>query len=345
MCFLTIFIGHPSTNLRAAILSGEEEKAIQLYTQDKNGTELTEFLPPSEPFKAKRFSDQTPLHLAAYMCFEALIKIFLLHGGNPNTLNAKQETCLHSLCRRGDLAEKRDRVLTLFLRWSMEVVDSEFSERKHTETVSLNRTDVDGNAAIHYAAEQGLILCVERLVRAGAIVSLVNKSQRTCCELADAAAHASLATMVELALVFQPLDENFAIFSETQQHQQHHTSRNDPGSQSPSLTVESISMSPPAAAAHVESIIASTCLYLLSAHGSTMLVSPARTEALLNRAGWDERILKEALVMDTAVHCATCQLVPAPAHPYIYEAEFAAESTLSNLPSHSSVIEHAKGTH
>ena len=48
----------------------------------------------------------------------------------------------------------------------------------------------------------GLLGCVTRLVKAGAIISLVNNSQRTCCELADVGGHSDLASMLELALIF-----------------------------------------------------------------------------------------------------------------------------------------------
>jgi ankyrin repeat protein len=56
---------------------------------------------------------------------------------------------------------------------------------KDPEMVSINRVDCEGNSAIHYAATNGLAECVERLVALGAIISLVNKAQKTCCDVAD----------------------------------------------------------------------------------------------------------------------------------------------------------------
>ena len=53
----------------------------------------------------------------------------------------------------------------------------------------------------------GLTECVERLIAHGAIISIVNKAQKTCCELADGEHHPALAAMLELALVFAPADE------------------------------------------------------------------------------------------------------------------------------------------
>jgi ankyrin repeat protein len=52
------------------------------------------------------------------------------------------------------------------------------------ENVSINHVDTDGNAAVHYASMNGLLGCVEKLISQGAIISIVNKAQRTCCELA-----------------------------------------------------------------------------------------------------------------------------------------------------------------
>lgn len=63
-----------------------------------------------------------------------------------------------------------------------------------------DQVDNDGNTACHYAASSGLARCVLELVRRGAIISIVNKDQMTCCELADAGLHVQLANSLELAL-------------------------------------------------------------------------------------------------------------------------------------------------
>jgi ankyrin repeat protein len=77
----------------------------------------------------------------------------------------------------------------------------------YCEKVSINQVDIDGNAALHYAAKSGLINCVLRLLSAGSIISLVNKDQKTCCEMADEQNFKELAHFLELALVFQPDEE------------------------------------------------------------------------------------------------------------------------------------------
>jgi ankyrin repeat protein len=89
-------------------------------------------------------------------------------------------------------------------------------------TVSINAVDVDGNAAVHLAASSGLLECVHALVKAGAIISLVNVDQQTCCELADGddglggrparLGNKSLADALEAALVFQPVDDSMVAF-------------------------------------------------------------------------------------------------------------------------------------
>ena len=47
-------------------------------------------------------------------------------------------------------------------------------------------------------------------------MSLVNKENKTCCELADDNHYQGLADMLELALVYQPQDEDMRSFHETQ---------------------------------------------------------------------------------------------------------------------------------
>jgi ankyrin repeat protein len=57
-------------------------------------------------------------------------------------------------------------ILELFLNWKG--VDS----YDHNDNISINHSDINGNSAIHYAATNGLVECVQRLIEAGAIISL-----------------------------------------------------------------------------------------------------------------------------------------------------------------------------
>ena len=49
-----------------------------------------------------------------------------------------------------------------------------------------------------------------------AIISIVNKNNNTCCESADLAGYKLLAAMLELALVFQPVEESMMLFESNQ---------------------------------------------------------------------------------------------------------------------------------
>ena len=118
--------------------------------------------------------------------------MFLEHGGNPNSPNGREETCLHSICRRSDNPRLRLDIMETLLAWRGEPVGTG-SEGLGTEsppadalllpppappadatsavppppplqklpsaplllpaeTVSVNHTDVDGNSAAHYAS-------------------------------------------------------------------------------------------------------------------------------------------------------------------------------------------------
>lgn len=191
----------PTKLLRLAIYDDDEAKAIDIYTTPgANGKCLSDELHPSARIASKNHNDQTPLHLACVAAMINLIKLFLQHGGNPNCPNDADQTSLQCLFLREDNDEMRCMVMELFLQWSLVDIDGE-------STVSINHVDVEGNAAIHYAARSGLLNCVSRLLAEGSIISLVNKDQMTCCEVADQAGYSKLADMLEAALVFQPVDE------------------------------------------------------------------------------------------------------------------------------------------
>lgn len=164
------------------------------------------------PFPTKKFQHDTPLHLAAEAALGKLIKVFLEHGGNPNSANGREETCLHSICHHPDNASLRLEVMNNLLLWR----SSEAEDGEEPESVSINHVDIDGNAAVHYASSNGLTECVEKLISLGAIISIVNKAQRTCCELADSEGYPELAGALELALVFQPIDSSMEAFDQTE---------------------------------------------------------------------------------------------------------------------------------
>ena len=134
-------------------------------------------------------------------------------GGDPTVLNDRLETCLHCVCSVATHPDVRTTILEILLQWRGV---SENGVEGEEEKVSLNRVDIDGDTAIHLAALNGLVGCVEKLIALGAIISIVNKNNRTCCELADESSHPALALALELALVFQPVDSSMAEFAASQ---------------------------------------------------------------------------------------------------------------------------------
>jgi hypothetical protein len=142
----------PIKSLRSALVAGDEEKALSIYITEKGGKTLEEDLHPSMPFPTKKYQVDTPLHLAAEAALGKLVKIFLTHGGNPNSANGKGETCLHSICRRPDNSSLRLVIMNTLLDWKgIEDLDG------RVENVSINHVDTDGNAAVHYASMNGLL--------------------------------------------------------------------------------------------------------------------------------------------------------------------------------------------
>lgn len=191
------------------MLSGDEEKALVLYqTESSNGSSLENDLPVSLPFPLKAYEDQTPMHLAALKAMEMLITIFLQRNGNPNALNANAENCLHSLCQEPDQDSKRRRIMNILLQWRG------LNEYGGEEYVSVNRVDNDGNSPLHYASKNGLIECILLLTTHNAIISIVNKDQMTCCEIAAANEHHQLADMLEIALIFPPPDQDVILYDD-----------------------------------------------------------------------------------------------------------------------------------
>jgi len=205
----------PTKQFKNAIIDGEEDKAIDIYTASEGDKPLYLDLHPSKPFPSKKekSSTDTPLHMASRAGLMKLCVALLGKGGDPTVLNERLETCLHCVCSESSHPDVRTAIMEVLLQWRGV---SENVEEGTEEKVSLNRVDNDGDTAIHLAALNGLVGCVEKLVALGAIISIVNKNNCTCCELADENSHSSLALALELALVFQPVDVSMAEFVASQ---------------------------------------------------------------------------------------------------------------------------------
>lgn len=236
---ITVVGPTPVKQFKKAITDCDEEKAILIYTSsidnhdnsNTNGngqsgandgtsspdsqatsSQLATIVHPSKPFPSKKNqSGDTPLHLAAKFALMKLIMLLLENGGIPSTLNARMETSLHSVCSMSNAADVRRRILDMIITYNGNDMHGRF------EIVSVNQVDIDGNAAIHHAAANGLLSCVEKLVANNAIISIVNKSNFTCCEMADNNNYKELAHMLELALLFQKEDAGVEEFNRQQE--------------------------------------------------------------------------------------------------------------------------------
>jgi hypothetical protein len=253
---------------------------------------LEEDLHPSMPFPTKKFQLETPLHLAAEAALGKLIKIFLEHGGNPNSTNGREETCLHSICRHpGDSLLRLD-VMNTLLQWR----SSQHEDGEEPECVSINHVDIDGNAAVHYASINGLTECVERLISLGAIISIVNKAQRTCCELADAEGYHALAGALELALVFQPADISMEEFDQSESEYFVNRSRH------PMLGLDCESMKHADVSLVIDEMLADFCSF---SHETLN-----RAESLLEAYSWDIAKLKREYYKSSADVYKSAQIEP-----------------------------------
>ena len=83
-------------------------------------------------------SDQTPLHLAALGALPTILRLFIDHGGNPNSPNGREESSIHCLCRRSDSPRERCELLEMMLSWQGPEIDGV------VEKVLVNHADVDG---------------------------------------------------------------------------------------------------------------------------------------------------------------------------------------------------------
>lgn len=80
-----------------------------------------------------------------------LIKLFIDRGANLCSRNARDETCIHSLCKHSDHPIDRRKLLEIIVNWKSEHIDG------RVEHVSINHVDSEGSSAIHQAAMHGLI--------------------------------------------------------------------------------------------------------------------------------------------------------------------------------------------
>lgn len=205
-----IVIPGPNTlrGLKTAIDNQDENKAIEVYLALLTSSRLS--ISPSDPLSISRKSGNSLLLLAGKKGLGSIFLMFLENGGNPNCTNNYNETCLHAVCSGSDRHYQRTEMVKALVDWKKKLDDGTF------EAMSINHADVDGNSALHHAAANGLLGCIFVLIEVNSIISIVNKSQMTCCELADERKHKEISDMLELALLFQPDENNDEIVSAMQ---------------------------------------------------------------------------------------------------------------------------------
>ena len=209
--------------LKLAILERNEEKAISIYLNKDvtgSGKSISSPIHPSQSFPSKKKPNdrQTPLHLAARFALLKLFEIFLNNGGIPSALNAFKETALHSVCNCKSLTDSQDKnkstAMSSMIEDSMsnrvriiELIMEDSKSVNESDKVSLiNQLDIHGSTALHIASYNGLDACIEKLLYYGASLSIFNNSNDSCVDMADKAGNIKLASRLELAWLYKPMD-------------------------------------------------------------------------------------------------------------------------------------------
>lgn len=246
---------------------------------------------PSKPFPTKKTdsADDTPLHLAAKHVLMKLFKMFIEYGGNPGVLNVRFENCAHAVCMLTSFPGKRGDILDLIFEWHGTKADNT------ADYVLIDQVDIEGNTALHIAAFNGLLVCIQKLVLRGATLSLLNHFDLSCAEMADRGGHLQLGTMLELAWVFQhdnAAQDAMATYSK-------HTKGDNISGR---ILLDGISVP---LTGFIEFMNKS-----IKIASDTLAESPARAEALLNCYAWDVKMLKKEYTVSKEKVLITARLKP-----------------------------------
>ena len=259
-----------------AIMEGNEDKAIAIYQSKDGNKSLMTTLNPSKPIPSKKAgNDETPMHLTAKYALVKLFEMFLEYGGNPNVPNSRHETCAHTVCTLQSNPAKRADILEAILSWHGVRPDNS------TEAVSIDEIDIDGNTAVHLAAYNGLLYCVEKLVYHQANLVILNRSNLTCAEYADVGGRAAFGTMLELAILYHTA-ENSA--DSTEAYQQYAERPATP------IVLSSDSMTLTALMKFMAQAIGFIC--------DSLGENAARAEVLLSMYRWNAGRLKREFLQD-----------------------------------------------
>lgn len=186
--------------MKFAILEGNEEKAINIYNAKEMGKALKSTLHPSKPFPSKKDPNgETPLHLSSKFALATLFGMFLEFGGRPDITNSRIENCLHTVCTQIDNPLKRAEIVDQILKWR-----SINPSTNKPVAVLTDAADIDGNTAMHLAAFNGLLACIERMLENNVSAWTLNNGNLCSAGVADVAGRAAVGSMIELAWLFRP---------------------------------------------------------------------------------------------------------------------------------------------
>ncbi|KAJ1423931.1 hypothetical protein B484DRAFT_451720 [Ochromonadaceae sp. CCMP2298] len=268
-----MFSGAPlHKQLKAAILEGNEAKAIEIYKSKELGKTLITTLHPSKPFPSKKNPNgETPMELTSVAALNELFSMFLQFGGRPDIKNSRQESCIHIVCNYLSSATKRSELVEQILKWR-----SMNPTTKTLVAVGIDDENIDGNTALHLAAKNSLQLCICKLLAAGANLGVLNHENLTAAEFADIMGRETFGSMLELAWLYRnyskiPLQLN-ADYTMLCKDRNANTVYVD----SDSMTVASFSK-----------FICRLVAFISETTGE----SPARSEVMLVHYSWDAHLL------------------------------------------------------
>eukprot|EP01119_Soliformovum_irregulare_P008729 TRINITY_DN21834_c0_g1_i1.p1 TRINITY_DN21834_c0_g1~~TRINITY_DN21834_c0_g1_i1.p1 ORF type:complete len:473 (+),score=99.33 TRINITY_DN21834_c0_g1_i1:168-1586(+) len=150
-----------STLLHQVVIDNDLQRARQLISDGVN-------------VNAKTESRQNSLHLAVIYGHIDLIEPLLQAGANPNSLDFNGRTPLSlCICR---CPKSETHIATLqkiieFFKTSNKICTDEDTSRKDSDKLCVNRANLFGETALHYAISYGKLTAVKMLVAAGAHIN------------------------------------------------------------------------------------------------------------------------------------------------------------------------------
>lgn len=183
-------MGSAQSQVEDLLTNGTEDEVLRYFTACRAGT-LADGVPVVAPNDAVGRGDfrRTPLHIACLRHFPRVVQHLLLYGGNPALLDAHERNCIHNAVLQEDEVAVLS-VLNLLI------------DPSNVDAAAVNRRDRYGRTPLHYAASRGLRDCVAGLLSADANPALLDSSRRTAGELARAAQHTDIATLLEGRCIF-----------------------------------------------------------------------------------------------------------------------------------------------